>query len=478
MPLSLMRLVAGLDGIATCDIIDGNLDQHVDPIQTVLMRCSETHAMYLGITIMPGPQLQRAIPELIRIRQARPDLTVIAGGYFPSIQWEQCVSHDSIDYVVIGEGDRSIRSLIEVLESGGDPQTVPGIAWLKDGKLLRTPTPPLIDPDDLPGLPYNAIDIERYVASTHLGHRTLSHHSSMGCPFSCHFCAVPLLAGGGWKGESARRLLDITEHLVRTCRIDALEFHDNNFFVDEDRVATYCEGLLNRNFAIRWWGEGRIDTLLHFRPETWTLMAKSGLAMVFMGAESGSDETLGLMNKGGTLTTSDTLKLVALAARHGIVPELSFICGNPPDPARDIRKTIRFIREIKQVNPATEIILYRYDPVPCAGAMWNAAAASGFRMPTELEQWVDDRWSRVHRRRQAELPWLNDADQQYLRDFETVLNAYYLTTTSRRRIGMMPRLLLRLFSFWRYHAKWYRWPVELRMLQKQIRYQRPETSGF
>ena len=74
-----------------------------------------------------------------------------------------------------------------------------------------------------------------------------------------------------------------------------------------------------------------------------------------------------------------------MAGEFNIVPELSFICGNPPDARDDILRTIRFIRRIKRINPDTEIIIYRYDPVPFAGAMWNAAAASGYQPPDTLE---------------------------------------------------------------------------------------------
>jgi hypothetical protein len=39
-------------------------------------------------------------------------------------------------------------------------------------------------------------------------------------------------------------------------------------------------------------------------------------------------------------------------------------------------------------------------------------------------------------------------------------------------------VLLRALSGWRYRWRLYQWPVELRLLQHLMRYQRPETSGF
>ena len=43
--------------------------------------------------------------------------------------------------------------------------------------------------------------------------------------------------------------------------------------------------------------------------------------------------------------------------------------GNPPDPEADLAHTLAFIRKVKQVNPAAEIILYMYSPVPLDGEL-------------------------------------------------------------------------------------------------------------
>lgn len=63
-------------------------------------------------------------------------------------------------------------------------------------------------------------------------------------------------------------------------------------------------------------------------------------------------------------------------------------------------------------------------------------------------------------------------------DFETVLNAYYPTSTDLRLHRGPWRWLLRALSGWRYRRRFYRWPLELRALQALMRYQRPESSGF
>ena len=145
--------------------------------------------------------------------------------------------------------------------------------------------------------------VERYIAKTHLGARTLSHHSSFGCPFFCNFCAVVNLVNGRWLAQSAERVAATVQMAVQRWGVDAVEFDDNNFFTSEARVAEFAERILSMELRIGWWGEARIDTMMMYSDRTWELMRDSGLKMVFLGAESGSDETLKRMNKGGKAST-------------------------------------------------------------------------------------------------------------------------------------------------------------------------------
>ena len=478
LPHSLLQLGALLEGRYSYEIVDGNLDQDRDLAAEIIETVKMEGVRYLGVTIMPGPQLQRAVPDIKRIKAACPGLTVVVGGYFPSNHVEACATDPSIDYVVISAGEDTFLELVETLEGGGDPAEVSGLAFERDDRVMQTAKRAPRHPNDLPWFPYHKVPVEQYVARTHLGARTLSHHSSFGCPFFCNFCAVVNMAEGKWLAESAERLGELMQHMVDSWRIDAIEFHDNNFFTSEKRVAAFADELLRRGLKVAWWGEGRIDTMLKFSDRTWALMRDSGLKMVFMGAESGDDETLALMNKGGTQSAAKALELAERARQFDIVPEFSFILGNPPDARRDVERGIEFIRKVKAINPAVEIIMYRYDPVPLAGDMWEGALGSGFRFPQTLDEWIDPHWERVQLRRSADIPWFSKDDRTLMRDFETVMNAYYPTTTDRRLRSWLWYSLLKVLSGWRYRLRFYRWPFELEALQNLIRYQRPETSGF
>ena len=91
--------------------------------------------------------------------------------------------------------------------------------------------------------------------------------------------------------------------------------------------------------------------------------------MIFFGAESGSDWALKEMQKG--ITTEQTMQVAGRMRNFGIIPEFSFVIGNPSDPERDTAETLGFIRKIKRLDPKSEIIIYHYTPVPQRGAMYG-----------------------------------------------------------------------------------------------------------
>jgi anaerobic magnesium-protoporphyrin IX monomethyl ester cyclase len=472
LPMSLLALGAVLEGQYEYAIVDGNCERDaLAALRAEIVRGGNV----LAITVMPGPQLARAVPHTRALKREFPHLTVVWGGYFPTQHAEAILRDPAIDFAVRGHGELVFLKLLDAMASGAGYRDIEGLAYRENGGIAQNKLAPIPHPEQLPPFPYHRLDVRRYVRPTFLGSRTLPYHSSYGCPFFCNFCAVVNMVNGRWLPQSAARVADVARMYAREWGVNAVEFYDNNFFTHEARTVEFAERILPLGLA--WWGEARVDTLLKYSEKSWSLMRDAGLKMVFMGAESGSAETLARMDKGGTMSPDKTLAMARKMAEYGIVPEFSFVLGNPPDPEGDVRQTIEFVRRVKQVNPRSEIILYNYTPVPLAGDLYDAAQAQGFRFPETLDEWVSDRWQEFAQRYSDAMPWLNPALRRRVRDFERVLNAYYPTSTDARLTGGW-RALLRGVSAWRYRARIYDFPLELRALQKLVRYQRPETSGF
>jgi radical SAM superfamily enzyme YgiQ (UPF0313 family) len=442
LPMSLLAVGALLEGHEDYRIVDGNLV--TDGLTALRQALRETGAGILGMTVMPGPQLTNAVPICKALKAEFPGLVIVWGGYFPTLHCDVVMKAPYIDYAFRGHCEREFAAFLRKLRANEDFTTLAGLAWrMPSGEVRMNPKAPVPDINELPDFPYKRVPMGRYVRETFMGSRTIAHHSSYGCPFLCNFCAVVHKVNGRYSAQSAERTAAVAENLARFHGANAVEFYDNNFFVQEDRVAEFSERIAS--LGIGWWGYGRADTMLKFDDSTWAAMQRSGLKMVFMGAETGDDEMLRRMNKGGKQSSDVVLAIAEKMARFGVVPEMSFIVGNPPDPERDAEVTMQFIRRLKRVNPAAEVVLYMYSPVPVNGKLLDDAVSAGFAYPESLEVWTEVAWEEFAQHRTSELPWMTDRVRRKVTNFQRVLHATYPTITDPKLSGL-GRTALRTFA--------------------------------
>ena len=485
IPNSILQVGASIYGIYEFVFVDGNLEN--DPWEKIDSYFKTGNFKYFCSTVMPGPQLKQAIPFTKKIKEKYPDCITIWGGYFASNQYQVSIASGFVDYIINGPGDVAFPSLIRVLEDNthAEISTIKNLIFKnEEGEIIKTAKEELLDQDSLPKLPYQHLNsfynLENYLSKTFLGRNTFSYHSSLGCPFTCSFCAVVPIYKGRWKAKSAESVYKDVKYFKDTYRIEAIEFHDNNFFTSRKRVIEFSE--LIKNDGITWWGEGRIDTINKYSNTDLILMKEAGCKMIFLGAETGNDEILKQMNKGGTQTGETIKEFVKRLYPIGIIPELSFVLGMPAETPEKVMSQIEwdinFIKEIKEINPDAEIIIYLYSPVATEGSeLYEQIQKAGFSFPKNLEDWLAPAWENFDLRKNPLTPWLTPKMVDRIMNFETVLNGYYPTATDFRIKGFK-RSLLRGVSKIRYITGFYKYPYEIKFLHKIWKYRQPETQGF
>ena len=483
IPNSILQVGASIHGKYDYVFVDGNLE--TDPWKKIESYLSTGEFKYFASTVMPGMQIKQAIPYSKKIRNIFPDIKIIWGGYFASNQFKVSINSGFVDFIINGPGDIAFPALIDALEKQKDYSAIENLIYKNNDEIIKTKKSDLLDQDSLPKLPYDYLNsfypISKYLGKTFLGSRTAAYHSSVGCPFTCSFCAVVPIYEARWKGRSAENIFDDLMYLKSKFDIDAVEFHDNNFFVSEKRVVEFSNLIKDKN--ISWWGEGRIDTIDKYKDESLALMKEAGCKMIFFGAETGNDEILKQMDKGGTQTGEQIKSFAARLKKFGIIPEYSFVLGLPAENdekvLRQINSDIKFIKEIKEINPDTEIIIYVYSPVPTEGSeLYEKVTAAGFKFPQKLEDWLNPEWENFDLRKNPLTPWLKPQMIDKIKDFETVLNAYYPTASDFKLTGFQKNVM-RMVSFLRYKINFYHFPYELKVLQKfWLHYRQPEIEGF
>lgn len=482
IPNSILQIAASIDGVHEYIFVDGNLES--DPQKKILNYFKEQKIDIFGCTVMPGPQLKQAIPISKKVKELYPHVKTIWGGYFPSNQPKSVLSSGYIDYIVNGPGDNTFPQLLNAIKTKSSVDAIKNLIFLKEGQIIKTAKEELLDLDKLTKLPYEKLNefypLQKYLGKTYLGKKTIAYHSSFGCPFTCSFCAVVPIYNARWKGKSAQGIYNDIKFLKEKYNGDAIEFHDNNFFVSEKRTVEFAK--LIKDEKMVWWGEARIDTMDKYKDESLALIREAGCKMIFFGAETGNDAVLKKMDKGGTQTGEQILKFAERLKKFDIIPEYSFVLGIPSDTEEEadkqINEDIEFIKKVKAINPNTEIIIYTYSPVPTEGSeMYNKVLASGFKFPETLEDWVSPAWENFDLRKNPLTPWLKPYMIDKIKNFETVLNGYF-PTESDIRFKKWQKNIIRTWSGLRYHSGFYKLPYEIKALQKIWKYRQPETEGF
>jgi anaerobic magnesium-protoporphyrin IX monomethyl ester cyclase len=482
-PLSLLALAASLEPAYACRIIDGNIDP--DYLDTIRRTLSQQRFDAVGVSVMGGPQVRTAIDTSLAVRAAAPATPIIWGGYFPTLYRHAALNAPYVDYAVRGPGEETFGELLAAIGAGAGEAlaSIDGITWKRRGEIVINRDRRLTDRRSPELLPYESLgDPRAYLARTFLGQRTAAHQAALGCRFRCTFCGVAGMFHGTTALPPALRLERDLRWLRDRLGADSIQYFDHNFFDREADMIPLLQVLAR--VQMPWWCYARADALLGLSEQSWRLVRASRLRMAYIGAESPNDALLKSIRKG---TRSDqTMAVAELCRRHGVIPELSFMVAPPTDPEGETERTFEFIRAIKRVNPAAEIIVYIYTPLPAESLPANArlgAAATPLldlagepvRFPRTPEGWTERRW--VDYACHADAPWVSERLRRRIRNFVTVLGCRF-PTVQDVRTGSWTKSTLSALASWRYRLRRYDRPWELDLSKRLIRLTDPRVTGI
>src|SRR5450631_418046 len=184
VPNSILNIAASVEGKYPWVIVDGN--RETDPLSAILSYLETGGFKYIGITVMPGPQLKQAIPISKAIKEFYPDTVIIWGGYFPSNHYKVVLNSGYVDFVINGPGDHCFPKLIHALENNEPYELIKNLIYISGDAIVKTIKEDLIEQDSLAELPYDKLaafyPMDKYLGKTYLGEKTMAYHSSIGCP--------------------------------------------------------------------------------------------------------------------------------------------------------------------------------------------------------------------------------------------------------------------------------------------------------
>lgn len=309
-----------------------------------------------------GQHLRELLGDSIHITAGGPVVSSMGTSLLRNPAWA------FLDSAVRGEGEASIKQLLEAVIGNGDFSSVPNLCY-------RTPTEVACNPrsgavHDLDRLPFASRD------QVLIGpFRSARIATSRGCTSRCSFCNAPhagnTFTGKVWRGRSPESVVDEIESIYREHRVRDFEFVDSTFEDPggtpkaKERIATIARLILQRNLKITFgccvqaqnW---QIDDLWLIR-----LLKQAGLQRVLIGVESGSTETLRSWFKKATV--ADNHRAVELFRTNGVYVNMGFIMFHPHSTRQNVMENAAFLKTAgchnlrllctrMEVYPGTELL--------------------------------------------------------------------------------------------------------------------------
>ena len=350
-----------------------------ETVDAVIDRIAASRPAIIGISIMVT--MSRNASDLLRkLRERLPGTLFVAGGPLPTVN--PAMFAGTFDGVFCGEGDVTFPRFCQDYLSSGltprdmktlDPTPYPGLFISTDGEVRSSP--PVHHPseilDRLPLPDRSAFDHWQYHAAMEKngGLRQTSLIVTRGCPFSCDFCSKPVWGDLFRKPPMEKVFREIEE--IRSLGYTCLWIADDCFTLDSEYLTAFCHEMIRRGVPVTWTCLSRVDRLT---PGLVDLMKGAGCIRVYLGLESGSNETLRLMNK--RVTVEQGIRAVHLFSQAGIGTAGFFMVGYPGETVESVEKTFSLVLSLP-LDEAWFTI-----PLPLPGTPLFARVA-------DLRQWED-----------------------------------------------------------------------------------------
>jgi len=264
----------------------------------------------------------------------------VVGGYHPTGVPELMLSYPQVDMVVRGEGELTMRELVEK----GSPEGVLGASYKKDGKVIHNGDRPKIE--DLDSLPFPARHLRQYsykAADRRTDCDVLV--TSRGCRGRCSFCCEPSMSHGRLRCRSPENVMEEILEIARyhEWRPVSVTLADPNFMGNPERADHLCDLLQEHDLNMRFCAMVRPDDIAR-NPGIVKKMCEAGIIWFEMGIESPNLKDLKSTKKG--ITTKVHREAARNIRRYGGSAGGTFVIGLPDQTEEEIRRFPVYAKEI------------------------------------------------------------------------------------------------------------------------------------
>lgn len=331
------------------DFIDMDIDNlTIEDLEVELHK--KIYDVYAFGCIVTGYSKVKRVAEIIR--RIHPWAKIIVGNSVASSITNILLNTTEVNYAVLGEGDRTIVSLLKMLDDRFDKvHSVKGVAINNSHALLppgyKTLSRKVIDDLDSIGFPdWELFDLEKYKVYGKVNVNEFSDrediisfplNSARGCPYNCGFC-YHVFKGEKYRRYSINAVMEEVRRLYYRYGANYINFWDELTFPNTISARNFLYEFQKLPFKIGWAANTRAGVFN--KKDIGLLRAMHTFGCTTLGAslESASPGILNSMSKG--IKVPDFVEHVEVVYESGITPSTSVIFGYPQETGETIKLTL------------------------------------------------------------------------------------------------------------------------------------------
>lgn len=277
--------------------------------------------------------------EWIRYLKGSLGVPVIAGGINLTLYPREVLSHQEIDYGIVGEAIESLPNFLRALENGDDYSGLAGLAYKdKDGRVvINPPQNRVYDFDSYPYPARHLLPNERYYSIISQRKNFTLMLTSTGCPYWCLFCAIPI----SYRTRTPKNVVDEIEICYKDFGVREIDFFDAILFMPRQRVLEIFRLMQRRKLDIEWSARSRVDVV---DSQILKEAARAGCRQIYYGIESVDQHILDGVNK--KTNPRAVREAISLSKKYGIRTMGFFMVGNPGETKESVLRTMRFAKDL------------------------------------------------------------------------------------------------------------------------------------
>mgnify|MGYP001611624368 CR=1 FL=1 len=344
-PHHLERLAGAIIDNHEVRIFDMRIEENIE------QELSEFCPDMVGIScVAANYNLSRGV-LLKRVKQYNAEIITLIGGHHPSLAPQMC-NDKSIDIIVIGEGELTLKELADAysLNKTTDIKNINGIAYREKGEFKINPPRELMDINSLPNA---ARHLTAKYRKKNLYFRaswrpTDCVISSRGCPYRCKFCGLWKINHGHYRYRKPELIADEIETITEPY----INFIDDNTLDNVPNAFRLAEVIKERGIKKTYEIYGRPDTVVRY-PELVEKLRGVGVKLILLGIEACDQEVLTSMNK--KLSVETNKKAIEICHANDI-EIAAYLLVDPRFNKDDFHRLSDFVAKNKLTHPIFTVL--------------------------------------------------------------------------------------------------------------------------